>query len=118
VLGHLFALIPRQRLPQMLWKLLHGVGEGDPDGFSGVAVGEGKQHDVAGPAFHQGGDSGLALPHQQVAFPMPGHGPVLHLGGFVGGEFAHLGTASSLPSCLVRPTGPIPMPATVARHLP
>ena len=45
VFGHLFALIPGQRLPQMLRQLS---------------------------AFDQGADGGLSLPHQQVALPMTG----------------------------------------------
>ena len=40
VLGHLFALVPRQRLPQMGGEALHRGRQCDADGLSGVAVGE------------------------------------------------------------------------------
>jgi len=54
VLSHLFALIPGQRLPEMIREALHGLCQGATDGFGGVAVGQREQHHVAGPAFHQG----------------------------------------------------------------
>ncbi len=46
-----------------------------------MAVGEWEQHHIPGPAFDEGADRGLAFAHDQVAFPMPGHGPVLDRGG-------------------------------------
>ncbi len=46
VLGHLFALIPGQRLPQVFGETLYGRCQGDPDSFGGVAIGEGEQHHV------------------------------------------------------------------------
>ena len=60
---------------------LHRLGEGVTDGFSVVAVGECKQHHVAGVALNQRPDGGLTLPHQKVAFPMPGYRTILHLSG-------------------------------------
>jgi len=60
---------------------LDGCGESVTDGFGGVAVGEGKQHHIPGPAFHQSADGGLSASYEKIAFPMTGHRPVLDLGG-------------------------------------
>ena len=81
VLGHLFALIPRQRLPEMVREALDGRFKSDPHRFCVLAVGEWEQHHVAGPAFDQGPDRGLAFAHDQVAFPMAGHRTVLDRSG-------------------------------------
>ena len=54
------------------------------DGFGVVPVGQVHQHRVAGGAFDERGDRGLVgLAHDQVAFPVAGHRPVLDLGGAV-----------------------------------
>ena len=65
----------------MFGEALDGRFKCDPHRFCVLAVGEWEQHHVAGPAFDQCPDRGLAFPHDQVAFPMPGHGTVLHRGG-------------------------------------
>src|SRR5207253_711035 len=45
-----------------------------------VAVGQVQEHHGASSAFDQGADGGLAvLAQDQVAFPVPGHRPVLDL---------------------------------------
>ena len=59
VLGDLFALLPGQRPPQVLGKPLDGCGERVTDSFGSVPIGEGEQHHIPGPAFHQGADRGL-----------------------------------------------------------
>ena len=60
VLGHFSALIPCQRLPQVLGEPLNRFGQGDPDGLGGVAVREREQHHITGPTFHQSSNGGLA----------------------------------------------------------
>ena len=48
------------------------------------AVGEAHEHDVAGGALDQGADGPPAGAHDEVSFPVAGHGPVLDLGGTLG----------------------------------
>ena len=75
VLGHLFALIPRQSLEEMVRESLHGGGQWNPNGFGGAPVREREQHHAAGPAFNERADRDLAFAHDQVAFPMAGPTP-------------------------------------------
>ena len=59
----------------------HGGHELVADGFGGAAVWQMDQHHVAGGAFDEGADRGGSVgADDQVAFPMPGDGPVVHLG--------------------------------------
>ncbi|RDI13052.1 hypothetical protein DEU38_1352 [Rhodococcus sp. AG1013] len=45
-------------------------------------MGQVDEHHVAGGAFDEGADRGLVvLPDDQIPLPMPGHGPVVDLGG-------------------------------------
>ena len=81
VLGHLCALIPCQRLPQMFRKFLDGVSQCDPDIFGFVAFRNPEQHQVSGLAFDQGSDSRLSCSDDEVAFPVAGNGTVFDLGG-------------------------------------
>jgi hypothetical protein len=45
-----------------------------------VPVRQGDEHEVAGLTFDKRGNRGHALPEDEIAFPVPGHGPVVGLG--------------------------------------
>ncbi len=65
----------------MVRQLSDRVGQCDPDIFGFVAFRDPKQHHISGLAFHQGSDSRLVCPDDEVAFPMTRHGTVLDFGG-------------------------------------
>ena len=80
VLGHLFAPIVGQRVPQRGGHLSELLGEASV-GTGGIrAVHSGQQHQPCGP-FHQGPDRrAIARAFQQVAFPVAGYRAGRHLG--------------------------------------
>jgi hypothetical protein len=66
VLGHLFALVPRQRRPEMFGEAPDRGRQRCADGWGGVVIGEAEQHHVPGVAFDERPDRSLVLPHDQV----------------------------------------------------
>ena len=83
----------------------------DPGAVAAVHRREVKQHREAAAALDQRADRGAAQPKDQVAFPVPGNGPVLRLGGpladhdLVGHE-ALAAAADAGPGNAQRPPGP------------
>ena len=80
VLSHLLAGIPCQGLPEVFGELLDGVGQRDSDVLGSVAFWDPEQHHISGVSLHQGSYCRVALPDDEVAFPMAGNGTVLDLG--------------------------------------
>jgi hypothetical protein len=59
----------------------HGGDQLVADGFGGAPVGQVDEHHVAGGALDEGADRRRAVgADDQVAFPVPGHGPVADVG--------------------------------------
>jgi hypothetical protein len=54
------------------------------DTFSGVTRRRFEQHHIAAVTLDEGADGGLAFPHDEVAFPVAGHGTILDLGWTLG----------------------------------
>ena len=81
VLCHFLALIPGQRLPQVFREPLDRGSELVADCFGAIPIREGEQHHITGVTFHQCADGGLSPSHEEVAFPMTRHCPILNLGG-------------------------------------
>ena len=80
VTRHLLALVVGQRLAQRLRDEVELVGEGR-QGRLCRGIGHAAQHHHARGALHQHAHGrGIARALDQVALPMPGHEPVIHLG--------------------------------------
>jgi len=84
VFGHLRALVPGKRAAKLGGKRWDLLGHGRANRLGGVPMGEGKEHDVPRRTLHQRPDSRHTPAKDEVALPVPGHGPVLHLGGTFG----------------------------------
>ena len=76
VLGHLLALIPGQRPPELLGQPSNGSSEGGADLLSPVPLGQRDQGEVAAGPLHQRRHCRWPLAQQQVAFPVARHRPV------------------------------------------
>jgi hypothetical protein len=75
--SHLRALVPGQGPPEVPREGLDGRGERVARGDGSVSGGQVHEHQVAGRAFDQGADGGLAVPaDDQIALPVAGDGPV------------------------------------------
>ncbi len=81
VLGHLLAVVPSERAPQLGWKRSDVHAELVDNVFGPSALGKADQHQEAGLAFDEGGDLAVPTANQQVALPVTGHGTVVDLGG-------------------------------------
>jgi hypothetical protein len=98
MLGHLRALIPGQRLAELLGQRRDRRGDGVPDGLGAMAgqrravvdpdpvavsfhARQVQQHREPGGALDQGADRGAAQSEDEVALPVPRHGAVVGLGG-------------------------------------
>ena len=78
---HLLALVPGQRPAQAGRQARDHRGHRRRERCRGLPARHRHQHRVPGGALDQGADLRLArLPGDQVAFPVPGHRPVLRLG--------------------------------------
>ena len=94
-------------------------GERVRDHVRAVTVRERDQHDEAGLAFHERRHRVHPFPHQEVTFPMAGHGPVV---GF-GGPFPNVERAAQLAlpvhhRVTARPTRRVPRPQISGQFLP
>jgi hypothetical protein len=78
---HLMSQVPGQGLGKLPGQGGDGGGQsvGDRVGLM-VAAGQGHQHQEPGGPFHKGGDWAYVFSEDQVAFPVPGHRPVVCLG--------------------------------------
>ncbi len=85
VRGHLATLVPGQRAAQVLGQGLDQRHQHVADLLGGVPAGQMPEHDVAGGTLDQGHDRALASrADDQIAFPVAGNRPVLHLGRTLG----------------------------------
>lgn len=106
---HLGSLVPGQGVAQQGGQVLHLADDSVLDLSRVVPVGQVQEDREPGAAFHQGADGALiAGPHDQVALPVAGYGPVLHLGGPLA-DHDH-GLTEAGPSFLARRPGPAPGP--------
>src|SRR5260370_3262157 len=81
VLGHLFALIPRERTPELRRQRGHPLSERPPHVLGRAALGQAQeQHVAAAPLDHATDRGAPRLAEEQVTFPMPGHRAVRRLG--------------------------------------
>lgn len=94
VQGHLFAVVPGDRVAHLLGQLQDPAAEGGDDLVRGAPVGQRHEHHVAARPFDEGGHCGVAGADHQVAFPMAGHGPI----GDLGGSFAAVDDVGELAS--------------------
>ena len=80
---HLFALVPGDRAEQLLGQFGGSPGASPrPPASAQRPSGRCSSITIAGGPLNQGAHGGIAvLADDQVAFPVPGHGPVLDLGG-------------------------------------
>ena len=116
--GHLLALIPGERAAQLRGELDDLRGERVRDHIGGMAVRQCDQHDEAGLAFHQRRHRVHPFAHQEVTFPMAGHGPVV---GF-GGPFPNVERAAQLALAVhhrvtPRPARRVPRPQIAGQFL-
>lgn len=80
--GHFGALVPGQGPLQVRWGGLDRGCQCCADGSGTVVGGQVDEQQVAGAAFDQGGDGGAGVAaDDEVAFPVPGDGPVGCFGG-------------------------------------
>jgi hypothetical protein len=102
VLGHFSAVVPGEGAAQLLGQPRDGVGQGRPHASSGEPVREWERQHGAAVALDQGPDRAGPLAEHQLAFPMPGHGPV----GRLSGSLADMQGAAELPTSLRQPLAP------------
>jgi len=74
-----------------------------------VALGEADQHQIARLSFDEGADRREALAHDEITFPVPGHGAVVGLGRALGdhdhvADLAH--AVAAFGPLLIAPHGP------------
>ena len=97
MLRHLGPLVPGERLTQLFWQARHRSRDGTAHGF-GAMAGKGRailgaaaglvafhawqmqQHGEARGPFDKRADCRAAEPEDEIAFPVPGHGPVTNFG--------------------------------------
>jgi len=80
--SHLLALVPRQRAPQLGRQRAQRCDQGVADVGRGLALGQVQQRDIPAGAFDEGSDRCIpAGSHDQIAFPVAGHGAVGRFGG-------------------------------------